>query len=87
MGIFDGIARAFGDLRPLSDEELAEQYEALRLRAASHKGLDNELQHLDNELHRYNAEIARRMNEAHARENPNPQRVHREHGWRLPNDE
>lgn len=88
MGIFDGIARAFGDLRPLSDKELAEQYEALRQRMLSHKNVDNELQRLEKELDRYNAEITRRMNEAHERENPGPQeRRHREHGWHLPNDE
>jgi hypothetical protein len=88
MGIFDGVARALGDLRRLSDEELQEEYEALRLRSVSHKGLDNELHRLESELRRYNAEIVRRMNAAHAREHPEPQeRIHRTHGWHLPNDD
>lgn len=88
MGIFDGIARAFGDLRSLSDEELNEQYEALRQRYVSHKDLDNELQRLENELCRYNDEITRRMNEAYDREHPEPRETrHREHGRYLPNDD
>jgi hypothetical protein len=88
MGIFDGFKRAFGDLRSLSDKELEEQHEALRLRYVSHKDLDNELQRLYNELHRYNDEIARRMNEAYDREHPEPREPRRrEHGWYLPNDD
>lgn len=87
MGFFDGIERAFGGLRPLSDEELKEEREALRLRYVSHKDLDNELQRLDNELRRYDAEMARRANEADAREHPEPREPRRrEHGWYLPND-
>ena len=82
MGIFDSIKRALGDLRPLSDKELKEQYEALRRRYVSGEG------HLYNELHRYNDEIARRMNEAYDREHPEPQEPRRrEHGWYLPNDD
>lgn len=88
MGIFDGISRAFGDLRSLSDEELKEQYEALRQRHVSHKDLDNEFQRQENELRRYNDEIARRMNKAYDREHPEPRETrHREHGWHLPNDD
>lgn len=88
MGIFDGIKRAFGDLRSLSDEELYEQYEALRLRYVSHKNLDNELQRIESELRRYNDEIARRMNEAYEREHPGPREPRRrENGWYLPNDD
>ncbi|MEO5316217.1 hypothetical protein PV772_19215 [Pseudarthrobacter sp. CC12] len=82
MGIFDGTKRAFGDLGPLSDRELDEQHEALRQRYVSGEA------HLYNELHRYNAEIADRMNNAYIRENPEPQELrHREHGWHLPNDD
>jgi hypothetical protein len=82
MGIFDGMKRALGDLRPLSDKELEEQHEALRKRYVS--GED----HLYNELHRYNDEIARRMNEAYDREHPEPREPRRrEHGWYLPNDD
>lgn len=88
MGIFDGISRAFGGLGSLSDEELEEEREALRLRYVSHKALDNELQRLYNELHRYDVELVRRANEAYDRENPNPPKpVHREHGRYLPNDD
>lgn len=81
MGIFDSVARALGSLRPLSDEELEEEREALRLRHVS--GED----HYD-ELHRYDEEMTRRANETYARENPNPPAPrHREHGWYLPNDD
>ena len=41
---------------------------------------------LYNELHRYDREIARRANEAYARDNP-PETRHREHGWHLSNDD
>lgn len=82
MGIFDGIARAFGGLRALSDEELEEEREALRLRYVSGEA------HLYNELHRYDEEMVRRSNEAYARENPEPREPRRrEHGWYLPNDD
>lgn len=87
MGIFDGIRRAFGDLTGKSDKELEDEYEALRQRYVSHGKLDNELQRIRNEMDRYNAEMVRRSNEAYARENPNPQRVHREHGWYLSKDD
>ncbi|WP_159803297.1 hypothetical protein [Arthrobacter zhaoguopingii] len=88
MGIFDGVERAFGGLRPLSDEELEDEREALRLRYVSHKDLDNELQRLDNELRRFDAEMVRRENEAYAREPPEPREPRRrEHGWYLPKDD
>lgn len=87
MGIFDGIRSALGDLSVKSDTELEEEYEALRLRYVSHKDLNNELQRIQKEMDRYNAEMVRRANAAYARENPNPQRVHREHGRYLPNDD
>jgi hypothetical protein len=87
MGILDGIRRAFGDLSVKSDLELEEEYEALRLRFVSHSKNDNELQRIQKEMDRYNAEMVHRANEAYVRENPNPQRVHREHGRYLPNDE
>jgi hypothetical protein len=81
MGVFDPVARALGSLRPLSDQELEEEREALRLRHAT--GED----HYE-ELHRYNLEMVRRANEAHHRENPNaPAARHREHGWYLSNDD
>jgi hypothetical protein len=81
MGFFDFVARAIGGLGSLSDEELEEQREALRLRHAS--GED----HYD-ELHRYDEEMVRRANEVYARENPiPPEPRHREHGWYLPNDD
>lgn len=81
MGIFDSVARALGSLRPLSDDDLEEEREALRLRHVS--GED----HYD-ELHRYDEEMVRRANEAYDREHPNPPpRRHREHGRYLPNDD
>lgn len=81
MGIFDSVARALGGLRALSDEELEEKREALRLR---HVAGEN---HYD-ALHRYDNEMVRRANEAYRREHPNPPEPrHREHGWYLPNDD
>lgn len=88
MGFFGNIAGALGILRALSDQELEEQREALRLRYLSHKKPDNESQRLYNELHRYDEEMTRRANDAYARENPEPRESrHREHGWYLPNDD
>lgn len=82
MGIFDSVGRALGGLRGLSDEELEQQYEALRLRYVA--GEDR----LYDELGRYNREMTRRDNDAYNRENPNPPEPrHREHGWYLPNDD
>lgn len=82
MGIFDSIARGLGSLRPLSDTELEDEREALRLRYASGEG------DLYDELHRYDDEMTRRANEDYDRLNPNPPEPrHREHGWYLPNDD
>ena len=87
MGIFDSISRALGGLGSLSDEELEEQHEALRLRYVASGDVDEAMK-LYNELHRYNDEITRRANEAYDRENPNPPEPrHREHGRYLPNDD
>lgn len=82
MGILHSIARALGILRPLSDEELEDDREALRLRYVS--GEDG----LYDEMHRYDVEMTRRANKAYDRENPNPPPPrHREHGWYLSNDD
>lgn len=82
MGFFDSVARAFGSFGPLSDEEIAEEHEALRLRYVA--GEDD----LYDELHRYDDEMTRRANEASDRENPNPSEPrHREHGWYLSNND
>ncbi|MDP9936831.1 UTP:GlnB (protein PII) uridylyltransferase [Paenarthrobacter nicotinovorans] len=82
MGIFDGIARALGGLRTLSDEDLAEEREALRLRYVAGES------RLYDELHRYDDEWVRRENAAYARENSEPREPRRrEHGWYLPNDD
>jgi hypothetical protein len=87
MGIFDSVARALGGLRPLSDDELEEEREGLRLRYVASGNVD-EATKLYNELHRYDGELIRRANEAYDRENPNPPaRIHREHGRYLPNDD
>ncbi|MFK0004986.1 hypothetical protein [Paenarthrobacter sp. NPDC090522] len=88
MGFLDRIAGALGFLRALSDEELEEQREALRLRYVSHRKPDRESQRLYDELIRYDNEYARRANEAYARENPEPREPRRRtHGWYLPNDD
>ena len=87
MGIFDSIARAVGSLRPLSETELEDKREALRLRFVTTKNV-SAASHLYTELHRYDREMTRRANEAYDRENPNPPEPrHREHGWYLPNDD
>ncbi|MFC7487853.1 hypothetical protein ACOCJ7_15060 [Knoellia sp. CPCC 206453] len=87
MGIIDSISRALGGLGSLSAGELEDQREALRLRYVS-SGDVGEASKLYNDLHRYDAEMTRRANEAYARENPNPPEPrHREHGWYLENDD
>lgn len=87
MGIFDSVSRALGNLRPLSDEELEEEREALRQRYVSSEDA-KDASNLYDELHRYDEEMTRRANEAYQRENPNPPEPrHREHGWYLPNDD
>ncbi|MHA7209557.1 hypothetical protein [Arthrobacter sp. MDT1-65] len=81
MSFFDPIARALGILRAMTDKDLAEDHEALRLRHVS--GEDHY-----SELHRLDGEMIRRANKAYERDNPNPpERRHREHGWYLPNDD
>lgn len=87
MGIFDVIARGLGSLRPLTDTELEDEREVLRLRYVSTKSV-SESSNLYRELDRYNHEMTRRANQAYHRENPNPPKPrHREHGWYLPNDD
>ena len=87
MGFFDSISRAFGGPGSLSDEELEEQREALRLRYVASGDVDEATQLYD-ELHRYDEESTRRANEAYERQHPDPQEPrHREHGWYLPNDD
>jgi hypothetical protein len=80
MGIYNFL-RALGGLRAQSDEQLAHDRKALQLRHVA--GED----HYD-ELHRYDAEMTRRENEAYDRQHPDPPAPrHRQHGWYLPNDE
>lgn len=86
MGIFDSIARGFGSLRPLSDAELADEREALRLRYVATDSVD-ESTILYNQLNRYDAEMTRRANEVYERDNADATTRHREHGWYLPNDD
>lgn len=86
MGIFDSIARGFGSLRSLSDAELEEEREALRLRYVDCGDIAQASRPYD-ELHRYDEEMTRRANETYARENPDSTTRHREHGWYLPNDD
>ena len=75
-----------GNLGSLSDSELEDEHEALRLKYVARQDVD-EASELYDELHRYNAEMTRRANEAYERENPNVETRHREHGWYLPNDD
>jgi len=86
MGFFDSLARGFGNLRSLSDTELKEEREALRLRYVG-CGDVALASRLYDELHRYDDEMTRRTNEAHERANSDPITRHREHGWYLPNDD
>lgn len=88
MGLFDSFARGLGSLRPLSDTELTDKREALRVRYGSSGRDYNKAQRLRDEMDRYDNEMTRRANEAYVRENPNPREPrHREHGWYLPNDD
>ncbi|GAA4152346.1 hypothetical protein [Leifsonia shinshuensis] len=82
MGIFDSISRAFGGLSSLSDAELEEKREALRLRYVASRDVD-EATELYNELYRYDDEMTRRANEACARDNPDATTRYREHGFRT----
>ena len=86
VGIFDSVSRAFGSLRPLSDEELDEERESLRNKYVSSSDIA-QADRLYNELHRYDEEMTRRANEAYERDNPDATTRHREHGWYLPNDD
>ncbi|RDV46349.1 hypothetical protein DOE76_04225 [Leifsonia sp. ku-ls] len=75
-----------GLLGSLSDAELEEQREALRLRYVTSQDVD-EATGLYDELNRYDEESTRRANEVYERENPDATTRHREHGWYLPNDD
>jgi hypothetical protein len=72
---------SLSDLTPLTDKELADRHEALRLRYVAGEDLFDEMHRLDDEM-------IRRANEAYERDNPNPPAPrHRENGWYLPNDD
>jgi len=87
MGLFESISRALGRLGALSDKALEVEREALRQRYVASDDVDDAT-NLYNELHRYDAELGRRSNEAYEREHPGGQEIrHREHGWYLPNDD
>ncbi|MDB5243885.1 MAG: hypothetical protein JWP57_4511, partial [Spirosoma sp.] len=85
VGFFDSIAHALGNLRP-SDAQLADQYEALRLRYVSTQNV-NKATKLYNVMRSLDNEMVRRANKAYLRANPNATTRHREHGWYLPNDD
>ena len=74
-----------GDLSSLSDSELEDEREALRLEYVVCQDIDKATELYD-ELHRYDEEMTRRANKAYERENPGAETRHREHGWYLPND-
>lgn len=83
MGLFGFIGSVF---RP-TDEQLAAQYEAVRLRYVATRDV-NKASRLYNVLHSMNGEMTRRANKAYVRDNPTPPPTrHREHGWYLPNDD
>lgn len=86
MGFFDSIFSGSGGLGSLSDAELEEQRETLRLRYVASQDVD-EATELYNELDRYDEEMTRRANETYASEHPDATTRHREHGWYLPNDD
>ncbi|MDR6907956.1 hypothetical protein J2X63_003664 [Agromyces sp. 3263] len=87
MGLFDSVSRALGSLRPLSDQELEDEREAVRERYVFSADVET-ADALYHEMHRYDEEMTRRANEAYASEHPNPPEPRRrEHGWYLPNDD
>lgn len=86
MGLFDFLSGMFDGLGSLSDDELEGQREELRQRYIACQDID-EASRLYDEMHRYDAEMTRRANEAYERDNPEPTTRHREHGWYLPNDD
>lgn len=73
------------DLRSLSDSDLEQQREQLRLKYVASGDVD-EATDLYNEMHRFDEEMIRRENEAYVRDNPDAETRHREHGWYLDND-
>lgn len=71
--------------RQASDEELESERETIRLQYVVEKDHDAFDAQYDL-LHQFDVEMVRRANEQYAIDNPDPQpRVHREHGWYLPN--
>ena len=86
MGLLDSVARVLGSLRP-TDEQLAAQHEALRVRYVSTQDVGKATR-LWNAVQTLDAEMIRRANKAYFHANPNPPAArHREHGWYLPNDD
>ena len=73
-------------LSNLTDDELA--YEREEARKSSFGVTDmKEATRLENLLRDYDREMAIRSNAKYDKENPNAPRIHREHGWYLPNDD
>ena len=79
MGFFD---KFFKTLKAASDEELAFEYEELRL-----SWLKDGDSGKRNKMYRINDEMVKRANEKYEKEHPNAKPRHREHGWYLPNDD
>ncbi|MCU1416792.1 MAG: hypothetical protein JWP32_966 [Schumannella sp.] len=82
-----GVLNFIGSMIHPTDEQLASQYETIRLQYVATQDV-NKSTRLYNVLHSMNAEMARRANKAYVRDNPIPPPTrHREHGWYLPNDD
>lgn len=79
MGLFDKI---FKTLKSATDDELASNYEKLRLSWLK-DGDDVKRYDMD----RINAEMVKRANEKYEKEHPDAKPIHREHGWYLSNDD
>lgn len=79
MGLFDKL---FKTLNTASDDELASDYEELRLSWLKDGDSDKR-----NKMYRIDEEMVKRANEKYEKEHPDAKPRHREHGWYLSNDD
>lgn len=86
MGLFGNIFKRVFACKKQSDEELADEYEEIRLEWLK-DGDERTNQMKRNEMYRLDHEMVRRSNEKYEKEHPNAETRHREHGWYLPNDD
>ena len=91
MGLFDSFKKdcfnySNSFFQKASDEELDIEREKVRLKRNS--SYDNaEYDKYYRLLNKFDNEMIRRSNEKYKKEHPNAQRVNRENGWYLPNDD